>query len=163
MEKLEVRVRECLAKGWLEVNILFEILGSPKEHIIEVLNLLIKKIGEEKGVIVVKNKVHEAHLAKHAETFFSSFAEVEIVVEDLKKLIEIVFDYMPSSVEIVSPPDLKFELSGANGLLNDLATRLHQYDTLVRAIRAERDLFKEKLDKAGIKIDDEEREKVKSI
>jgi hypothetical protein len=30
-------------------------------------------------------------------------------------------------------------------------------------MRAERDLFKEKLDKAGIKIDDEEREKVKGI
>ncbi|MEM4703089.1 MAG: hypothetical protein QXP53_01235 [Candidatus Pacearchaeota archaeon] len=150
-----MELSDRIAKGWIRTFLLFEIIGKPKEHIIEVLNLLVKKLGELKGVHVINSKIHDAkkvagqsqETKEKLEEVFSSFAEVEILAEKLSKIIEIIFDYMPSSIEISEPKDLKINLSDANALLNDLATRLHQYHMATHALKAERDiLFKRVLD-----------------
>ncbi|MEM1535844.1 MAG: hypothetical protein QXQ82_01490 [Candidatus Pacearchaeota archaeon] len=144
-----MKLKEKIAEGWLHVHLIFEVLGRPKEHIVEVLNLLIKKLGETKDVEILKSKVHEAKLIESKEEklqeLYSSFAEVEIIVKNIAKLIEIIFDYMPSSIEIISPKDLKLGLSDANALLNDLATRLHYQNMTLNALRAERDILVAKL------------------
>lgn len=132
----------------IRASLIFEVLGRPKEHIIEMLELLIKELGKKKGIIITKNKIHEARQLPKSEgtqDLFSSFAEVEIVAEDTAKILEIIFDYMPSSVEIVEPKELKINLSDANALLNDLATRLHHYNMLINAMRAQLEILSEKL------------------
>jgi len=140
---------EKIVKGWLKVNLLFEIMGRPKEHLIEVLNLLIKRLGEEKQVEILKDKVHEAKQVPKkdpkGQDIFSSFAEVEILVDKMSNLIGLVFDYMPSSIEIVSPSDLKMVLNDANALLNDFAMKLHSYYMTVNTLQAERDILSAKL------------------
>lgn len=147
-----MEAKEKIMKGWLHTHLIFEVLGRPKEHILEVLDLLIKRLGETKNVEILKSKIHEAKVVKSQEQtqnrvqeLYSSFAEVEVVIKDLAKLIEVIFDYMPSSIEIVSPKDLKLELSDANALLNDLATRLHSYNMALSAFKAERDILAAKL------------------
>ncbi|UCD21101.1 MAG: hypothetical protein JSW08_00955 [archaeon] len=142
---MEDELKDKLAKGWLHVYMLFEIIGKPKEHITDVLNTIIKKLGEEKNVNIVKSKSHEAKPAKDSEEMFSSFAEVEVVTVNMARVMEIIFDYMPSSVEILHPKNLKFNLSDANGLLNDLSMRLHKLNMLTRTLIAQREALKNKI------------------
>jgi len=151
MENKKVKLRDKLSDGWLQVNIVFEILGKPKEHIIEVLNAMIKKLGEQEYVEIIEKKVHDPHEVKpdekkgQKEVLFSSFAELEIVVKTFHNLVEIIFDYMPASVEVIKPNDLKFKLNEANAVLNDLTARLHQYHMAARTLQVERTLLANKL------------------
>jgi len=66
-------------------------------------------------------------------------------VQDISRLIEIIFDYMPSSVEIIEPPNFSLKLEDANALLNDLAARLHQYDALLKKSRIELSILSQRL------------------
>ncbi|MCS7134588.1 MAG: hypothetical protein NZ889_01885 [Candidatus Pacearchaeota archaeon] len=141
-------------KEWLHVNFVFEAIGRPKEHITEMLQLLVKKLGESKKVEVLKSKLHEAKPIERKENsekiaeVYSSFVEVEALVESMTKLMGIIFDFMPSSIEIVSPIDLKMKAWDANALLNDLATKLHYYNMALNALKAERDMLSMKLSKS---------------
>ena len=133
-----MEISEKINKGWIQANLLFEILGRPKEHIIEVLDGLLIQLSKEKDVEVIKKKIYDP---KEQKDLFSSYAEVEVITRTLQKLIEIIFDYMPSSIEITAPDNIPFKPCDANSVLNDLATRLHQYDMGVRALKTQRDIL----------------------
>ena len=80
--------------------LVFDIIGKPPEHLTETLNDIIKKIGEEKGVSVKETKVNEPVFMKDQKEFYTSFAEVEIEVEEILYLAMLMFKYMPAHVEI---------------------------------------------------------------
>lgn len=141
----DIKIKEKINEGWLRANIIIEILGKPANYIEKVINLAVDKLSEEKGVELLGKKVHQSELVKGSESAFTVFAEAEVLISGMSKLIEIIFDYMPASVEIVEPSNIKFKLEDANALLNDLAMRLHQYDALSKKLRLERELFVKKL------------------
>ena len=143
MDKKEIR--DNLAHGWLNMNIIFEVLGKPAEHVEKALEMLLEKLGKEKNLEIIEKKVHKAKLIEKTKNVFTSFAEVEVVILNLPRIIEIIFDYMPSSVEIIEPTILNLKNEDANALLNDLAIRLHQYDAFSKKLRLEREILIRKL------------------
>ena len=74
----EAVVKEKLDQGYLQINTVIEIVGAPKEHVEDTLRLVLKKLRDEKGVDVLGGKVHEP---KPQGPFFSTFAELEILVK----------------------------------------------------------------------------------
>lgn len=126
-------VREKLSKGYLMVNTIIEILGNPREHVEETLRLVLKQLREEKGVDVLGGKVHEP---KAQGNFFSTFAELNILVKDFSTLIGICFSYMPSSVEIVEPAQFKLAPIEVANLFNDLLGRVHEIDMRLKNTNA---------------------------
>jgi len=147
MDRAEIKSK--IEKGWLRANLIIEVLGKPAEHIEKALEFAIEAMEKEKKVNVLNKKIHKAVLVKESKDVYTTFAEIEILVDGLYKLIEIVFDYMPSSVEIVEPTTLSMKLEDANALLNDLAMRLHQYDALLKKGRLELEILKRKLKELG--------------
>ena len=67
-------------KGIKAVFVL-EILGRPKEHLIQTLDKLIDTLNKEKGVKVIEKKIKEPVELKDNKDFYTTFAEVEIEVE----------------------------------------------------------------------------------
>ncbi len=133
MDKREIK--EKITKGWLRAHLVIEVLGKPANYIEESLNMAIDNLEQGKKAEVLEKKVHPAKLVPNAKEVFTTFAEVEILTQDMGKLIEIIFDYMPSSVEIVEPSNFAMKLEDANAVLNDLIGRLHQYDAIVKQLR----------------------------
>ena len=129
----EAVVREKLEKGYLMINTIIEIVGKPKEHVEETLRLVLKQLREEKGVDVLGGKVHEP---KTQDAFFSTFAELNILVKDFSTLIGLCFNYMPSSVEIVEPAQFKLKPNEVANLYNDLLGRLHEIDMRLKSTNA---------------------------
>ena len=126
-------VREKLGKGYLMINTIIEIVGKPREHVEETLRIVLKQLREEKGVDVLGGKVHEP---KVQGAFFSTFAELNLLVKDFVTLIGICFSYMPSSVEIVEPTQFKFAPIEVANLFNDLLGRLHEIDMRLKTSNA---------------------------
>jgi len=122
-----------------------EVLGRPPEHLVETLQGLIKKIGEEKGVIVKDHKINKPVLMKDQKDFYTNFAEVEIEVKDSLKLLLMVFKYMPAHLEILYPENIRLTNDGFGLILNELTRRLHGYDEVARIIQMEKKILEKKL------------------
>lgn len=121
--------------------IVIEVLGAPKEHVENTLKIVLEKLKKEDGIKVLKETGYKAEPFKQ---LWSTFADIEIEVRDIERLIGVCFDYMPSSVEISNPSLLQIGARSINILVNDLLARLHKYDMLIKNLNAENILLKRK-------------------
>lgn len=141
--------REKIEKGWIRARIIIEIVGKPSEYVDKALEMVVEKLAEDKNLEIIEKALHKAEEIQNKDKkteVFSAFSEIEIIVSGFSKLIEIIYDYMPSSVEIIEPSAMNFKIDDANALLNDLATRLHYYDALLKRAHVEIQLLQKKID-----------------
>jgi len=151
----------------IKAVMIFDIIGKPPEYLTETLKNLINKIDEEKGVCVREKKINEPVLMKEPETsqtkkkiksdikndpdfvtpkdFYTSFAEVEVEVEEILNLAILMFKYMPAHIEIISPELIALTNNGWNDILNELTRRLHGYDEIARVLQVENAKMQKKL------------------
>lgn len=138
---------------WLKTRLIVEVAGFPKEHIENTIVLLGEKFAENNpDVKVIKKMVREPVQIKDSK-IWSGFIEFHCEIKTISTLVGLIFDYMPSSVEIIEPESITEDIQGLNGILNDLAARLHQYDATIKTMKAQttilgRELGKE-LEKKG--------------
>ena len=128
----------------LNVRFIIEIAGYPKEHIEETMKGVVEKLKKEKKV--VNFKIFEA---EQKEKLFSTFSEIEIDVEDFDELMGICFDYMPSSVEILKPDKFNLESKDFENFINDLLAKLHQYDMIIKNLKAQNMVLNKELRTTG--------------
>lgn len=121
----------------LIVRMVIEVLGTPQKHVEKTIKLIIENFKEEEGVKVVSAKAYEAEKVK---ALWSTFCDIEFQVENIERLTNLCFNYMPSSLEIVGPSELKIQISQLNNILNDLMSKLHGYDMIIKDINARKQL-----------------------
>jgi hypothetical protein len=139
---------------------LIEVLGRPPEHLVETLENIAKQIGEEQGVKVVDKKINPPILMKDQKDFYTSFAEIEVEVEEILYLAILMFKYMPANIEIISPQNISLSNSGWNDILNELARRLHGYEEIARILQTEKRIMENKLrEMTNIPVKEEHKEK----
>ena len=136
--------KEKIKAGWIHCNVMIEILGKPKEYIDEILRELVKKMKLEKPIEIIKEKYSEPR-EHEEEKYFTQFMELELVIQNMKALQEFIFAYMPSSIEIIGPTEIKMSLNDANYLMNDLSARLHSYDDITKKLKAANMIITQKL------------------
>lgn len=130
-----------------KINSIFtiEVIGRPKEHLVETLENISKQLSEEKGVVIVSKKIHEPTEFKDKKELFTSFTELELEITDLHTLQNLLFKYMPSHIEILEPEKVTVSNSNMNLLFNDLLMKLHRYDEVARILQIEKTLLEQKL------------------
>lgn len=116
----------------LRALMIVEIAGRPAEHIKKALENHIKSMESKKDVEIVSQMLSDPNLIDKEKNIFSCFAEVEVEVETLARLTELVFDFMPSSIELLEPDKVSLSSQEATMFLNDLAGRLHKYDEIAK-------------------------------
>ncbi len=124
---------------------IFEIIGRPAENLVKTLDDIIKQIDEEKGVEVKSKDIKEPTTLKDQKDFFTTFAEVEVEVEEILYLVLLMFKYMPAHIEISSPELIALTNNGWGEILSELTRRLHAYDEVARVLRFENNQMQEKL------------------
>src|SRR3989338_6668810 len=91
----------------IKVIFILEIVGRPKEHLVKTLDGLIEAINKEKGIKVIEKKINEPIELKNNKDFYTTFAEVEVEVEEILQIAMLMFKYMPANIEIIEPEDRK--------------------------------------------------------
>ena len=109
-----------------------EIAGRPPEHIKEALKAHVGVMKTMKGVNYLSETFSDAKLVDQEKEIYSCFAEVEIEVNNFMKLTELMFDFLPSSIEVIDPDNLRFNSQEATNFLSDLSGRLHKYDEIAK-------------------------------
>lgn len=121
---------------------IIEILGKPKEHIEKALVKYIEQIKNDDTFMILKEDYAET---KPQDEMFSKFVEVEMISKSLPAMIGFCFDYMPSTMEIIKPEELKLEMGDISNLLTDLQARLHKVDMIAKTFKAENDFLKKNM------------------
>ena len=124
---------------------ILEVIGKPPEHLIETLENISKDIDGEKGVQVIEKEINEPILMKEQKEFYTSFAELEVEVEEIAHLAALMLKYMPAHVEIISPELIALTNNGWNDILNEIVRRLHGYDEIARIIQTEKTILEKKV------------------
>ncbi len=121
----------------IKIRAIIEIAGKPKEYIENAIKLLVDKLKTEKDIIVLENEIFDAKKLVDEGSIYTIFAELVIDLKDVLSLSKFCFDYTPSSVEILEPEQLKLDAPSATSFINDLLSRLHETDMVLKNIRAE--------------------------
>ncbi len=139
-----VDAKARLNEGWLHCRAVIELIGKPKEHIERTIKEYIEKLKKEVDIEVVEAKVAEV---KHMETgakqeemikdLWATFAEVEMVVRGPMTLTYFCLNYMPASLEILGPENVKYTGDELTEFFNDLQARLHQVDMIAKQMKTE--------------------------
>jgi len=140
----EKQIDDRETKG-ISAIMIIEVLGRPPEHLIEILDEILKKLGEEKGVKIKEQKIREPSLVKDQNNIYTSFVEVEVEVEEISQLAGLTFNYMPSHIEVLSPELIQLTNNGWNDVLNELVGKLHKYDEVVKIVNVEKSILENKL------------------
>jgi len=132
------QVRDKISDGWMHCRTIIQIVGAPKEYIEKTLKEYVAKIRETKGIGVIKENFSDT---EPQEKLFSIFVEIEMVVKDASTLAFFCYDYMPSSIEIIEPQTFNYRAADFAAFFNDLLSRLHTLDAIVKQYRAQNQIL----------------------
>ncbi|MSR86392.1 hypothetical protein EXS74_03275 [Candidatus Woesearchaeota archaeon] len=128
-------------------RITVEVLGSPKEHVEKALRNVIEKLKADDNIKVTKVQMFECKQMDNK--LWSTFADIEFESKELKIVLGICFDYMPSTVEILDPAGIEMDTNDVADLLNDMLTKLHKYSLVLTKLQTENIYMMKELEKAS--------------
>lgn len=143
-----------------------EMAGAPGEYVKEMLSKHIMILNEVKDIKVNTIKISEPAEIKDKKGMFSCFAEADFETENFSRMTDTMFDFMPSSVEIIEPARVTLDMHEATALLNNLSGRLHRYDELAKIAKIRIDQMTRELEivrSGGVPLGQKQVEKVREI
>jgi hypothetical protein len=133
MEQREIK--EKIDKGWIQSRVIIEIVGKPKEHVEKAIQDLMDHMRKNKDVIILTEHIEKAK--EHEGDLWSTFSDVEFLVEGIPKLVGFCFDYMPSSVEIMEPEDFRLKAREIASFVNEMQAKLHNLGIVIKRLKNE--------------------------
>lgn len=130
-------------KELIRCRAILEVLGKPKQHVEKTIKLLVEKVKEDPEISILNEKF--AEIKPEGKTMFSTFVELEMIVKGITTLTGFCFDFMPSSIDIEKPEQLKVKNRDISNIFNDLQSKLHNVDMVAKTLKAERDFLKRNL------------------
>lgn len=130
----------------IQAMMILEMIGRPAEYIVESMGKVIEEMEKEKGVEVLSQSIKDPVEIKDSKEFFTTFAEVEIEVEEIANLAILMFKYMPANIEIIKPELIALTNNGWGDILSELTRRLHGYDEVARVLQYENAELKKKIE-----------------
>ena len=130
-------IQDLERQGWIRFYSILEIAGKPKEHVETTLKGVVDAVKQDKTIKVINEDYSDS---AEKEGIFTAFVELELLAKDFSSLSGFCFDFMPSSIEIISPETISFDSVHLSNLLNDLQTRLHKTDAVAKNLTAENEM-----------------------
>ena len=115
-----------------------KMAGRPAEHLTTAIEAHIGVLNKVDDIVVHSIKVsepREIELPKDdpaGDAMFTAFAEADFETETFARLAETMFDFMPSSVEVIEPAKVSLDTSESTDLLNNISGRMHRYDDIMK-------------------------------
>ncbi|MFH0870301.1 MAG: hypothetical protein V1866_04565 [archaeon] len=138
MDDKEIQKR--IGKGSILAQVAFEVLGSPKEHVDKTIHDFVDNIRKDSFITILSEDYGETEETPEGG-LWSTYVETEMLFPDLEKFVWLCINFMPASIEIIAPAELKFRDKDLTLWLNDLLAKLHEISATVRQATAKEDLF----------------------
>ena len=137
MDKKEIKV--MIGEGWIRINMIFEMIGNPKEYIENTLKDYMANIKTDSDIKVLEEDYGQAE--EIDKGLFSTFVEANILVKDLNKLTWLCFNFTPASIEILEPNSYTFGARDIQNWINDILAKLHEVGAISKQIASQNKLM----------------------
>lgn len=127
--------KELIEQGNIHINVMFEIIGNPKEHVEKAMSGIIKGLKEDKDIHWIKEELGAPE--ETSDGLWGTFCESEIIVKDLNKISMIALNFAPASIEILNPETINLTDKDLNMFLGDLLSQIHQINSAVINYKSE--------------------------
>jgi len=140
----EKEIKELVEKGWLRLRVIFEVIGNPKEHVIESIKLYMDNIKKEERLKMLNEDFAEPEELEEGK-LWSTHCEAEILAEDLEVVTWLCVSFTPASVEIIEPEEFLVQNKDLGVWLNELLIRLHEIGISYKNVLSENELLKKNI------------------
>lgn len=134
-----------MKKEQIRVMFIFEIMGRPAEYLVQAMNHFLEKFSTINGVEIVNKKIHDPKKVEQGNEFYTTFAEVEVILDRLDLLFMIMFNMFPAHVEILEPEEIRLSNFELGAIASDLVLKLHKYEELTKGLTGEREILLRRL------------------
>lgn len=138
-------LKEFIEKGHILIRAIFEMVGTPKEHVEKTLKQYVDAIKEDPDYIFMNE---EYAPCEEIEGLWSTFFESQILVSNFDKLNILCFNLAPASIEILEPEQFTMTHKQLQDWYNDLISKLHETSTSIKSLNSENDLLKLNLNRS---------------
>ncbi|MBN2101653.1 MAG: hypothetical protein JW716_02155 [Candidatus Aenigmarchaeota archaeon] len=125
------KIQKKMKDGWIKSWMMIEVMAVSESAAKSSLEKHVQKMETEKGAFLYDKKFGEMdkidNPLPNVPHGFSYVVEFEILTQNLDRLMTIVMNYGPSSVEILEPDELKIPLGEAQGILNSVSAMMHKF------------------------------------
>jgi len=121
------QIKEYLAKGYIRVNVLLELIGNPKEHIEKTLNALVKQLKENENLIWIKEEIGAPE--ETADKLWGAFCEAELLFVDFYTLGEFAFTYSPAVIDILGPEKITIKDKEMTDFFGEILSQIHSINS----------------------------------
>jgi len=127
-------VKEKLEQGYIQARMIIELAGKPKEHVENTLKQYVEHIKKNESFEIVSETFGDV---REVEDLWATYVELDLLAKDIPSLIGFCFDYMPSSIEIIEPKEMRIKDNEFTTIMNDLQGKLHRLDMAVKKLNNE--------------------------
>ncbi|MFH1649153.1 MAG: hypothetical protein ABIA93_01240 [Candidatus Woesearchaeota archaeon] len=125
---------------WIKAEVLFQLIGNPKEHVEQTLKAYIDNIATMESVILLEEDYAPAEdLGGDQKGIFSTYCEAKLLVENLETLTFFCINYMPANIEIKEPGQMMVKDKQLTDWFNDLLAKLHEVSVVAKQVRNQND------------------------
>lgn len=131
-------LQEKINAGFIQAKIIFEIVGSPKDYVMKVINAYIDNMKKDKDLIFLSEDCGEP---LEERGLWSTFLEAELLVNGLEKFVWLCINFMPASIDIIKPETFTFKDKDLTNWLNDVLSALHEVSILTKQLNSQNRLL----------------------
>ena len=125
--------------GAVLAQVSFEVIGAPKEHVEQSIKDFVDNVRKDQKIHIMSEEYGEAEALEGG--LFGTFADTEILVDNLDKFNWLCVNFMPANIEIIEPAELRFSDKDLTNWFNDLLAKLHEISTNYRRLATKEDAF----------------------
>ncbi|HII29803.1 hypothetical protein COT48_01545 [Candidatus Woesearchaeota archaeon CG08_land_8_20_14_0_20_47_9] len=138
--RITPRIKAMMKPGSVIARVIVEVIGKPRSFVDESIAAEIKQVKTLETSRLLKKRVFKT---KKKKTFYSGFAELTLLFDDIRSMMDFCFDYMPSSIEVIEPGTVAVQEVELSNFLNDVLARLHNMDMIIKTTKTESRILNE--------------------
>jgi len=128
---MKEQVEKRLKEGWIRTVMAIEVLAVSKDAAKDALEKHVKRMEAEDGALVSFKdfkKIEEMmNPFPNVPKAYSYVVEMEVLAINFDRLVSLVINYAPSSVEIISPEKISIDMGEGQGIVNTVSEMIHKF------------------------------------
>jgi len=130
MEEKEIQKR--IKQGAILAQVSFEVVGNPKDYVETTIKGFVNNIKNDSDIKFLSEEFGEPEEVPNSQGLWSNYADTEVLVNNLDKFVWLCVNFLPATIEIIAPEELRFSDKDLTNWLNDILAKLHEISITVR-------------------------------
>ena len=132
-------IKKLVKEGHIQILINLQVQGNNSEAIDKATRKQIDEIvdlGKE-----IRARISSPELIDQEKSWFSQYAEIELLVPNSDVIFDIMMDYMVTNIEILAPKKIELKSETHQDRLNDLILKFRESEKAILLLAAHRKML----------------------